>query len=224
MQLFFRCIFKLKNFFIFIFSIFFSLSVMASVAQTSALSLDQLLGNVRTLQATFSQRVVDLHGNIINDTHGKLALMRPGKFRWETQGNDKQTIVADGKSIWIYEPDLAQVTVRPFKNLGADMPALLLSSKETVTEKNFTVKMESVTQQESQQALKRFLLIPKDKNSTLTGIRLVFKKGVIDRMEFSNYLNQTTLLQFHAVKMNQNLPLNLFKFNVPKGVDVVRAS
>ncbi|MGN7087179.1 outer-membrane lipoprotein carrier protein LolA, partial [Neisseria sp. P0001.S005] len=44
------------------------------------------------------------------NTHGTFKILRPGLFKWEYTKTNKQTIVGDGKNIWLYDEDLAQVT------------------------------------------------------------------------------------------------------------------
>ncbi len=84
-----------------------------------------MLNQLKTLQAEFTQRVEDLHGNVIDRSHGTLYLVRPGKFRWENHGSETQIIVTNGKTLWLYDPDLQQVTVRPFEQTGMDTPCVV---------------------------------------------------------------------------------------------------
>ena len=41
-----------------------------------------------------------------------MSLAAPRLFRWEYVKPYPQLIVADGKTVWVYEPDLQQATVR----------------------------------------------------------------------------------------------------------------
>jgi outer membrane lipoprotein carrier protein len=43
---------------------------------------------------------------------GSFAFQRPGRFRFVYAAPLPQTIVADGKTLWLYDEDLNQVTVR----------------------------------------------------------------------------------------------------------------
>jgi outer membrane lipoprotein carrier protein len=48
----------------------------------------------------------------ISDTaEGKLTVKRPGKMRWEYTIPDVQTVVSDGRTMWIYRPADNQVMV-----------------------------------------------------------------------------------------------------------------
>ncbi|TWQ60431.1 outer membrane lipoprotein chaperone LolA, partial [Xanthomonas vasicola] len=64
------------------------------------------------LDGQFSQRVTDANGKVKENSSGRVALATPRQFRWEYAKPYKQLIVADGKKVWVFDPDLEQVTVR----------------------------------------------------------------------------------------------------------------
>ncbi len=85
------------------------------------------LGSLKTLSADFVQLVQDKRGQLTDRATGTLTLSRPDRFRWDYREPYEQTIVADGRKLWLYDPDLQQVTVRSLEQgLGAT-PAMLLS-------------------------------------------------------------------------------------------------
>ena len=69
---------------------------------------------------------------------GTLRLKRPGQFRWDYVNPYAQMILADGAKLWIYDPDLAQVTVRPQDEALGNSPARLLSGGLDL-DANFTI-------------------------------------------------------------------------------------
>src|ERR1041385_3220262 len=46
---------------------------------------------------------------------GSVAFKRGGLMRWTLENHDRQVIVADGKTLWFYEPDEQQVLKAPFQ-------------------------------------------------------------------------------------------------------------
>src|SRR5882724_7988370 len=102
-----------------------------SAVRAAELPLDIFLRDLKTFRSDFNQTVVDSRGNRIDATKGSLSVVRPGKFRWEVQGDDKgeggQVLVADGRNLWFYDRDLAQVTVKPADAALSATPAMLLS-------------------------------------------------------------------------------------------------
>ncbi|MES1196196.1 MAG: outer membrane lipoprotein chaperone LolA, partial [Steroidobacter sp.] len=75
-------------------------------------ALEKFLNGLQSLQSDFTQTVQDSHEQIVEKTTGTLAIKRPGKFRWDYAKPHEQTIVCDGKRIWLYDPELEQLTIR----------------------------------------------------------------------------------------------------------------
>lgn len=74
--------------------------------------LDTFTRGLKGLDGQFSQRVTDANGRVKETSSGRVALATPRQFRWEYAKPYKQLIVADGKKVWVFDPDLEQVTVR----------------------------------------------------------------------------------------------------------------
>ncbi|MBU2545915.1 MAG: outer membrane lipoprotein chaperone LolA, partial [Gammaproteobacteria bacterium] len=146
---------------------------------------------------------------------GTLELQRPGKFRWEVTKPMRQLIVTDGKTVWIDEPDLQQVTIRSLDIDSQQTPILLLTNHAYLMNK-FTI-----SQLSAKASMQRFLLIPTNKQEAFGQIIITFQKDRLNQMEFSNQLDQKTQLIFSDVKMNPALDAKLFVFTLPKGVDVI---
>ena len=74
--------------------------------------LSELLQGYDSFSAKFQQVTVSDNGREAQKTEGSLLLSKPNLFRWETLQPFPQEIVSDGQFIWIYDPDLEQVTKR----------------------------------------------------------------------------------------------------------------
>ena len=70
------------------------------------------LKSTQSASASFTQKVLDKNGKLVQESHGSFVLQRPGKFRWTYAKPHPQVIVGDGERVWIHDPDLNQVTVR----------------------------------------------------------------------------------------------------------------
>ena|SRR3990167_2221223 len=197
---------------IFLFIFFINISYA-----TPASDLTQHLNAVRTMQADFSQMIYDNRGKPIQASIGKMALQRPGQFRWETQKPLPQLIIANGSRLWIYDPDLEQVTVRLLNAEAGDTPALLLSHANLILDKEYTVK----TLNKPLSPLQWFVLVPKKKDSMFASIQLGFLRDQIKEMQLQDHLGHTTFIQFKNIKINVSFSNKLFVFKVPRGVDVI---
>src|SRR5262245_28848226 len=92
------------------------LAVMPAAAQTAAVSLDDAIrsvegayGRMTDLKADFTQTAFNKSLNQTIPASGTVYLKKGGKLRWEYAEPTPQQIVSDGKTIWIYTPQLNQV-------------------------------------------------------------------------------------------------------------------
>lgn len=188
--------------------------VYASAQGSSA--LHRFYQTVHTLAGRFVQVQRDEQGKILSRSSGRFAIARPHKFRWEYQAPYKQVIVSDGNTLWSYDADLAQVTVRPIGQALRGSPALLLSGAPTLG-KDFNIQ-----ELPPSQGLDWVKVTPKAQNGDFRNLRLGFDDGVLKIMELMDNLGQDTRLTFSDLKINQGLDSREFRFNAPPGVDVVR--
>jgi outer membrane lipoprotein carrier protein len=172
------------------------------------------LSALHAVRAAFRQQLLDADGKVIDRAVGTLSLEKPGKFRWD-YSQPKQLIVCDGTTIWLYDPELEQVTARRVKDSLAQTPAMLLAGQGRIGDGY------AVTDAGRSEALEWARLVPKSAASDFTEIRLGFAGAELRRMEFRSKLNQTTRIEFSATERNPRLDPALFRFVPPPGVDVM---
>ena len=98
-------------------------------------AIEQLQGfikNTRSARASFSQSVVDIDGEALQDSSGVVEFFRPGKFRWHYLEPFEQLVVGDGTTLWVYDKDLSQVTTRKLGGALGSSPAALLAGSDDV--------------------------------------------------------------------------------------------
>src|SRR3982751_5473558 len=84
----------------------------ACAADSARSRLEAFSKTLSSVGGSFQQSVTDANGHRGDESRGTFALAAPRQFRWETTAPYQQTIVADGARVWVYEPDLEQVSVR----------------------------------------------------------------------------------------------------------------
>lgn len=187
-------------------------------AESAEAALARFLDGVTSYQANFTQLQTDERGMKIQSSSGTMALSRPGKFRWQYAAPAEQLIVTDGRTLWLYDEDLKQVTVRPAEEALQGTPAALLSQKKTLTE-TFTVSDEG-----DADGVKKLKLTPKSKDSDFQDVSLWLRDGSPVRMVFRDTLGGSTDISFTQAKTNAKLNAGLFRFVPPKGVEVIDGS
>lgn len=177
--------------------------------------LDAFLSGLDTLEADFQQTLYDENLNQLEQSRGAFLLSRPDRFRWDYRQPEAQLIVADGEKVWIYDRDLAQVTVRKLGTALGATPATLLSSDAPV-EKNFEVSALNPSG-----GLEWIGLKPRLSDTGFAYIRLGFSGNVLKLMELIDSFGQLTRVEFNNMKRNTRIDSAIFKFEPPKGVDII---
>lgn len=204
----------MKKLFLFIFSLMFFCSSWADAASDR---LAQLLGNLYSMQANFSQVTTDSGGSrILQKGTGQMALQRPGKFYWSSVTPTKQILIADGNYVWVYDVDLAQATRQKLSELKSTNPASLLSGTTEALQQRF-----NVTQIKRSNGGEWFELRPKAKGDLFEWIQLHFQNNTLTEMQLSDNLGQKSVLKFSNIKTNAPLDSNLFRFQPTGKVDVI---
>lgn len=178
--------------------------------------LTQLLNQAQTITARFSQLSLDGSGTQLQETSGELALKRPGLFRWHTDEPMEQLLVSDGKQVWLYDPDLEQVTIQSLDQRLTHTPALLLSGDVSQIRENFEITFKEGG------SVVDFILKPKSKDTLFDSLRLSFRNGVLNDMQLIDSIGQRTNILFMSVKMNEPLDDKQFSFDIPEGADVIQ--
>ena len=178
-------------------------------------SLKKFYKDTHAMRADFYQVVTDKRGQKIQEVYGQMQLQRPNKFRWDYKKPFEQQIISDGTSVWLYDPELAQVTVRSLsKALGAS-PAALLAGEDTL-DKNF--KLVTAYRKGN---LEWVSSNPKDSESGFNKISLGFKGELLQEMDMIDSFGHQTRIVFSHLQQNPVIDAQAFFFKPPKGVDVV---
>lgn len=171
--------------------------------------------NTVGLKAQFKQTVSDAQGRKVQEVTGDMQLQRPGKFRWDYQKPYVQQIVGDGQKVWLYDPELNQVTVRSLsKAIGSSPAAMLAGSKEM--EKSFALQDGG-----NQGGLEWVKATPREKESGFEQIMIGFKGDQLAQMELLDSFGHRTLIEFSQIERNPTLAAQAFRFVPPAGADVV---
>lgn len=195
-------------------------------AGTAMDRLNAFLASQGAFKAQFVQTVEGGSFSQPKESRGTLLMQRPGKFRWDYQVPYKQVILADGKRLWLFEPDLDQVVVKPLDVALGDTPALLLSGKglsgkgvdgDDPLEQQFTIT-ESL---ETREGLYWVTLLPRKQETSFQEVRLGFGEKHLRRMELVDGFGQLTRLEFFGMQSDVNVPAGSFTFVPPRGVDVI---
>ena len=193
----------------------FSVSLQAA-EDVAVQRLTSLLNQAQTITGRFSQLTLDGSGTQLQETSGEMALKRPGQFRWHTDAPMEQLLLSNGENIWLYDPDLMQVTIQKMDQRLTHTPALLLSGDVSKIAESF-----DITLKEGGNVVD-FILKPKAAGSLFEGLRLSLRGGVINDMQLIDSVGQRTNILFLGVQMNPSIAADQFTFEPPLGTDVIQ--
>ncbi|KAA0943472.1 MULTISPECIES: outer membrane lipoprotein chaperone LolA [unclassified Pseudomonas] len=191
-------------------------ALSAHADPASVASLTNLLEKSKTLTARFSQLTLDGGGTQLQETAGEMAVQRPGLFYWHTDAPAEQTIVSDGKKVTLWDPDLEQATIKTLDPRLSQTPALLLSGNVSQISESFDITSKQAS------GVIDFTLKPKSKDTLFDSLRLSFRNGMINDMQLIDSVGQRTNILFTGVKANEPVAASKFKFDIPKGADVIQ--
>lgn len=178
--------------------------------------LDTFTQGLKTLEGGFTQTVYDQKGRVKESSSGKVSMSAPNLFRWQYVKPYQQLIVADGKTVWIYEPDLHQVSKRPQGVEEQSSPLAALVDR-TKLDSQF-----NVAEGGQGSGLEWLTLTPKSKaGASFDNARLGFGQRGLAKIVITDGLGQRTEMNFGTWKRNGRVPASSFRFSPPKGVDVI---
>lgn len=190
--------------------------VMPLIAKADGTSsLKNFYDKTHAMRANFYQLVTDKQGRKIQEVYGQMQLKRPNKFRWDYNKPFEQQIISDGKQVWLYDTELAQVTVRELSKALGSSPAALLAGDDNL-DKNFKLMNASRTDN-----LDWVIATPKDKDTGFEQISLGFKDNALQEMDLVDSFGHQTKIVFTKLESNPVIDAKTFLFKPPKGVDVV---
>ena len=190
--------------------------VLAGTVHAS--SIDRFKTFLRTTQsarADFEQKVYDRGGKLVQESKGSFVFLRPGRFRWIYAKPVDQLIVGDGQRVWIYDRDLNQVTVRRVSKALGSTPAALLAGSSDI-EKAF-----ELSDAGERDGLEWLEAKPREREAGFERIRMGFGVAGVQAMELDDHFGQTTQLRFSGLVRNPKIDPAEFRFEPPKGADVL---
>jgi outer membrane lipoprotein carrier protein len=202
---------------------FLLLAARAGAAEDEAVKealarLQQRYERTRTMTAAFEQTVESptLAGTLAS--RGTLAFEKPNRMRWEYDAPDRQVIVGDGETLWIYQPEERQVIKAPLgEAFQATTPVTFLAGLGHL-ERDFAATLEA--DQPERWVLR---LVPR-KDQGIGTLVLVVRKAdaAVEEARITDPLGTTTRLRLRDERRNVGIDGDRFRFTPPAGVDVVR--
>lgn len=195
---------------------FLALLLSATAFAGARDDLNAFTQGLKGLDGRFEQKVYGPDGKLKETSSGRVALSAPRLFRWEYATPYEQLIIADGRKVWVYDPDLSQVTVRPQGSEEQNSPLATLIDPARL-DRDF-----QVAETGERDGLQWLELTPKsEENASFQRARLGFGDAGLASMQVIDTLGQRTEIRFSGWEKNPAFDPGTFRYVPGEGVDVV---
>jgi outer membrane lipoprotein carrier protein len=174
------------------------------------------------LQARFRQETRVPGFDQVQTGEGQVWILKPGMMRWDYTIPERQTIIANGDTLWIYLPEDRQV-IRDHINhsLGTRTPALFLAGQARLTD--LFIVAGGSTQRPGEGGLLQLELTPKGETLLYTQVDLGIDPSsyLVKLVRVVDALGNMTAMWFSDIDTEAAVAPSLFQFHVPPGVEVM---
>jgi len=208
------------------------LTLLPNCAHANSLdALSQFMKSTQSGRAHFTQVVTSpskegKKGRVKN-SEGTFTFLRPQRFRFEYEKPFPQSIVADGQTLWLYDPDIAQVTARSQEKALGSTPASLIASAPDLSalEKDFILS--ALNPDSPSDPLQWVQATPRAQDSQLQLVRIGLSANAqqvqLSKLEILDAFGQKSVITFDRFEINPlSVTLTSFKFTPPPGVETIR--
>ncbi|MDB5818684.1 MAG: outer rane lipoprotein carrier protein LolA [Rhizobacter sp.] len=189
-------------------------AAMSSAHADAVDSLKAFVRDVKSGRSDFTQTVTAPDGIKKKTSSGTFEFARPNRFRFTYVKPFEQVIVADGQKVWIYDPDLNQVSSRKLTQALGATPAALLAGGSM--EKDFDLKA-----MPDRDGLSWAQALPHTKDGAFQSLQVGFDGSKLAAVEIVDSFGQKSLLKFDQLAENAAVPAASFMFKPPAGADVL---
>lgn len=188
-------------------------------AAPAAERLALALSGWQRLAASFEQEVLDDAGALVEQSRGQVVLQRPDRFRWDYTEPYRQTIVADGERVWVYDVALEQVTVRPYAASTEMGLIAILEAPERVAD-SFEVSAAG-----DADGIEWIHLAPRDpRRFEFEWMEVAVDTQGLAGLRLADRIGQVSRIRLRDRRFDPDIDPAVFRFRPPPGVDVVEAS
>lgn len=200
-------------------------SALLGVSAQASPTVDRMLESIagtQSLAAEFTQTTMTKSARSRNAS-GAFAISKPGLLRWEVKKPYPQLQVLNGKEFWMFDPDLAQASVRPIEAANLTGIAALLLNTNSLSRDQLMARYE-FTEAGKRDGLEWVRVVPKTPEPGIASLVVgLDPDAMMQRFEIHDNLGQVTRVTLSRVLKNTVLDPKLFQFVPPPGVSVLRA-
>lgn len=202
----------------YIITIFFLMPALCFAANTDELikKVEKRYSN-QSFQADFFQESVLKALDIRQTAGGFVIFSHPGKMYWKYNFPDKQEIITDAQTVWIYSHEDNQVTTADAGEYFKEGTGGSFLSNIGSISKNFKITSKDIEKPE-----KKLLILTPLKTGAISKIEVtvLIENGKILSVKTINQSSDETLLNFKNEEFLNDINENIFKFTPPENASI----
>ncbi|MGE5314017.1 MAG: outer membrane lipoprotein chaperone LolA [Acidobacteriota bacterium] len=197
-----------------------SIAVAQDVEPSEVLeNVQKKYSDVNDAQAKFTQKVSFKYAKVEQSFNGTVKMKKGNRYRVESQ---QQTLVTDGKTVWLYTPSTKQVLIDSYKSdprafspdrfllgLPKNFQATLLNENASSVGADYVLKLAPKTNTESTKLFKSLKVWVAEKDWS------------VRKIEYVDMNDTRTVYTLSALQFDEGVPDGVFHFIPPAGAQVV---
>ncbi|MFH1823795.1 MAG: outer membrane lipoprotein carrier protein LolA [Candidatus Firestonebacteria bacterium] len=201
------------------------------ISSSYALNVDEVINNLtESMKNKMNSFEADVEQVIcISDMEdpqkmkGNITFKKPGMMCLDYTEPNKQFVISDGKTIWIYFPAMRQVIVQDISEVKNKEYFLFQFDLfiDSIKSRFETKLLKEEKMENKETVLVEF--IPRDEHSEFSKISGLFDKEKWLPIHLSVYYNELSNISitFKNFKLNSEVKTDIFDFKIPEGVEVI---
>ncbi len=200
--------------------LFFSLLCFSQTGEDVALRLENSLRSVQSLEADFEHIYYSAMISTPLNERGKLYFQKPDRMRWEYTDPENNIYLYKGDRYQFYFPEDNQLMRGSLIEESHETEILdILTSKKNLLS-FYSVEFNPFPTDNPQNA--QIKLTPKKEgDESFILLEIDKKKWLIQKAIFFDWEGNKTEFHFSQIKINTDLPKNIFELKLPPDVEII---
>lgn len=175
--------------------------------------------SLRGFKGRFTQEDRRSDGGVLK-AEGEIAYLKPGRMRWAYDPPEEQLLITDGKTVWLHDPLLDNVTVQPLAGLTQGTPLAFLLGAGNL-ESDFTCR--PFTLSPPSDGLAYVELVPRAPIPALAFIQLGAhpKTSLIAALVMVDTQGNQRRVRFSDLILDPPLSEKIFTFEITPDMEVI---
>ncbi|MCH8029391.1 MAG: outer membrane lipoprotein chaperone LolA [Candidatus Dadabacteria bacterium] len=208
------------------------LIAVPALGTSSASDLERVVENVqrtyegaREFHASFEQTAEIKALEKVQKSKGEVWFKKPGKMRWNYYTPNRDEIVSDGSTFWQYDHEEKQVVETSIERVISTQGTTTFLQGLGKIKEQFNASFPTKGHRDAKGNYLVDLSPKDDSGDEVNRFTIVVdpKSWIVSAIFLYDPFNNKTIVNFSNIEINKGISDSVFKFKIPKGVEVIKA-